>query len=598
MATEVSTPVELTPRILPFLGRTESSFGSMFFPFLVPSGPVYENKKRCFELNLFKGMHKEFKLLRTSVYFLMFYLILWMSLWGYRTYSHLEIERNEKNMKDWISCVFQNFNGDNNAWKIVCGKKPKFQLSVSGTAWFLCVISGHSILITAIFLPAVKQSIAQLFKNWKQQFKLFVRKSTGKKLSWYVKKMNRNENSNAKQKTNPRLSNFMPFNSTKISPDTISGPKFFPNRDTNKLSNSKMRNCLLAMSRDIKNHRNVSRRNDSDVNSDRSREIGSDNVRGAVSTGEKIDSLNSRVSGRSVSQSRMREISILNNTINNMGSSDNWNVSSNRSRAAIALQTAAVTNDNSDNFDAADTDELSSRRSSTRRTTSEKHGFPTISVNTSHSDPEKCLKREVIDEVQAALNCCDEESNESKVQKTDDTNEVKNPDNLVENDDENTIGVSKLFRGGHDSGTSDNESEDNVSLLTQNQNSRHNDEKIENENGAIFKNENKVKIENEKEDENLSGKESKKVQMVPSPPPIPRNGKSPKIAMTEKNLKNDCSDVRKFLSNRRDNVQIISENFAGSFNDVETSASILNDIKPSKFGLLSKLLTGPETNHK
>ena len=238
-------------------------------------------------------------------------------------------------------------------------------------------------------------------------------------------------------------------------------------------------------------------------------------------------------------------------------------------------------------------------------------------------------KANVVD-VQAALNSCDDDSNENKIQDIDDaTDGIMNPDNFVENELENendsTNGVSKLFCEGYNNGRSD-EGEDDVSLLTEIQIDRKNNDEIEKNNGDSenkekFENENGDKIENENKEkfENKNGKkieneskqknenvndvnnfseEIKIIQIIPAPPPIPRIGKSPKIVITEKNLKNGHSDVRKSSNIRKDDVEIISENLAGSFNDVETSAAILNDIKPSKFGLLSKLLAGPEINNK
>ena len=86
--------------------------------------------------------------------------------------------------------------------------------------------------------------------------------------------------------------------------------------------------------------------------------------------------------------------------------------------------------------------------------------------------------------------------------------------------------------------------------------------------------------------------------VVPSTPPIPRNGKSPKTVITENNLKNGCSDIPKSVSIRKEGVVIVCEDGAGSFDDVETSAALLNDIKPSKLSLLSKLLTVPGLEKK
>ena len=88
---------------------------------------------------------------------------------------------------DWTRCVFTNFDGTDASWQGVCGLKSSRTLSVPSTNWFMCVLSGHSIMIALIFLPAVRLWFKQsclTTQHLRRRFWLRVQKS---KFSWSLR---------------------------------------------------------------------------------------------------------------------------------------------------------------------------------------------------------------------------------------------------------------------------------------------------------------------------------------------------------------------------------------------------------------------------
>jgi hypothetical protein len=134
-------------------------------------------QRRKFKMSvLFTTIRKRFKLLRTSLYFLVFYLLLWISIVRYRFDFLVNRDKVAENFQYWVTCVFMNFRGDDSVWKAVCGLKPEGNQSASGSIWIVCVMAGHSILFAYIFFPAIKISYEILCKNCRRRLKNFIRR--------------------------------------------------------------------------------------------------------------------------------------------------------------------------------------------------------------------------------------------------------------------------------------------------------------------------------------------------------------------------------------------------------------------------------------
>ena len=145
------------------------------------------SRKRKFKMSaLFTTIRKRFKLLRTSLYFLVFYLLLWISIVRYRFDFLVNRDKVAENFQNWVTCVFMNFRGDDSVWKAVCGLKPVGNHSASGSIWIVCVMAGHSILFAYIFFPAIKISYEILYKNCRRKSKNFIRRPFMQKVISYI----------------------------------------------------------------------------------------------------------------------------------------------------------------------------------------------------------------------------------------------------------------------------------------------------------------------------------------------------------------------------------------------------------------------------
>jgi hypothetical protein len=144
-------------------------------------------RKRKFKMSvLFTTIRKRFKLLRTSLYFLVFYLLLWISIVRYRFDFLVNKDKVAENFQNWVTCIFMNFRGDDNVWKAVCGLKPKGSSSASGSIWIVCVMAGHSILFAYIFFPAIKISYEILCKTCRRRLKKFIKRPFMQKVISYI----------------------------------------------------------------------------------------------------------------------------------------------------------------------------------------------------------------------------------------------------------------------------------------------------------------------------------------------------------------------------------------------------------------------------
>ena len=79
-----------------------------------------------------------------------------MTIIGYKVHNYLYFDSVASSVADWTTCVFSHYDGMNDAsWKNICGEKQALRSQLPLVVWFLICISGHSIFITLIYLPAI-----------------------------------------------------------------------------------------------------------------------------------------------------------------------------------------------------------------------------------------------------------------------------------------------------------------------------------------------------------------------------------------------------------------------------------------------------------
>ena len=114
----------------------------------------------------FSTLMRKLRYIRTLLSFFSFYLVLWLTLIGYKTYDYFYFDKVTQSVTEWTNCVFQNFNGiEDVSWLSICGEKASHHVSLSLAVWFVLCISGHSIFITVIYLPAVYESFLLFLKT-------------------------------------------------------------------------------------------------------------------------------------------------------------------------------------------------------------------------------------------------------------------------------------------------------------------------------------------------------------------------------------------------------------------------------------------------
>ena len=117
-------------------------------------------------LRLFSAFTRKLRVLRTLSSFFSFYLILWLTMIGYKTYDYFYLNDVTESVSEWTNCIFQNYNGiDDDSWLSVCGEKASYHAPKSLAIWFVLCMSGHSIFITLIYMPAVYEAFSQFLKT-------------------------------------------------------------------------------------------------------------------------------------------------------------------------------------------------------------------------------------------------------------------------------------------------------------------------------------------------------------------------------------------------------------------------------------------------
>ena len=145
------------------------------------------NRKKAFKLSaVFFTIRKRFKLLRTSLYFLVFYLLLWISVVRYRLDFLVRKDQVAENFQLWVICIFTNFRGDDSVWKAVCGLKPRGNDSATGYVWIVGVMAGHSLLFAYIFFPALKGSYEHFDKSFRRRYRALMERACVKKVVSYM----------------------------------------------------------------------------------------------------------------------------------------------------------------------------------------------------------------------------------------------------------------------------------------------------------------------------------------------------------------------------------------------------------------------------
>lgn len=144
-------------------------------------------RKKAFKLSaVFFTIRKRFKLLRTSLYFLVFYLLLWISVVRYRLDFLVRKDQVAENFQLWVICIFTNFRGDDSVWKAVCGLKPRGNDSATGYVWIVGVMAGHSLLFAYIFFPALKGSYEHFDKSFRRRYRALMKRACVKKFVSYM----------------------------------------------------------------------------------------------------------------------------------------------------------------------------------------------------------------------------------------------------------------------------------------------------------------------------------------------------------------------------------------------------------------------------
>ena len=105
----------------------------------------------------------------------------------YKAYYYLYFEQTQASVHTWAACVLAAYSPkDPEAWRGVCGDKAPYHASLSLAVWFVLCMSGHSIFITLIYVPAVWESlkawyrVANLAAEGSRQREVSARRLNGK----------------------------------------------------------------------------------------------------------------------------------------------------------------------------------------------------------------------------------------------------------------------------------------------------------------------------------------------------------------------------------------------------------------------------------
>ena len=93
------------------------------------------------------------KVLKIPILFVSCFLIVWISLFSYRSQTYRLTEISRASLIVWIKCTFAHWDGEtDSSWVSACGAHFKDRVSVNLALWISVCAMGQSILIAVIFL--------------------------------------------------------------------------------------------------------------------------------------------------------------------------------------------------------------------------------------------------------------------------------------------------------------------------------------------------------------------------------------------------------------------------------------------------------------
>ena len=207
-----------------------------------------------------KNLSNQFHELRTSVYYLLLFLLLWISVCSYKLDENLRKNDMTKSTSEWTECIFSNFQNNENNWINICGSKPNHHINLYSTSWFIFIINSHPIFLAFIFYPAVRSSlnliISKILKKYKRYFIKSNNPKNKKSLSlWLYNNINNNINSNKSPSTCCNTVTTMGMKTEKKIPELLSNRKtsFFKKKSFSLHSYDKNKIDRLLVSSDFTN---------------------------------------------------------------------------------------------------------------------------------------------------------------------------------------------------------------------------------------------------------------------------------------------------------------------------------------------------------
>jgi TRAP-type C4-dicarboxylate transport system permease small subunit len=123
------------------------------------------NHSENLTLSAYQRIRKKVAVVKTSILFVVFYLLLWISVQNFQFQLIKNYDDLSVSAVSWISCTFANFNPkEPEAWKKTCGSLPKNVVNFDYVTWVILTVSGQSILIAGVYMNAVFASFTNQFK--------------------------------------------------------------------------------------------------------------------------------------------------------------------------------------------------------------------------------------------------------------------------------------------------------------------------------------------------------------------------------------------------------------------------------------------------
>jgi len=95
----------------------------------------------------------------TLVFFVSVFLIIWISIFGFRMNSYRSRHAFKSSLSSWTKCIFKNYDGLSQAsWISPCGETIPNRASVNSFGWIIFCSAGQSIFVALIFFPFVNVS--------------------------------------------------------------------------------------------------------------------------------------------------------------------------------------------------------------------------------------------------------------------------------------------------------------------------------------------------------------------------------------------------------------------------------------------------------